>query len=78
MKIKVTANPAARENKVEEVGENEFIVSVTELPVQGRANSAIVELLAEHFGVSKSEVRLVSGFKTRQKTFEINPQNPQK
>ena len=72
MKIKILAKPAARENKVEEVGENEFKVSVTEPPVQGRANHAIIELLAEHFGVAKSDVKLISGFKSRQKIFEIH------
>jgi len=72
MKIHVTAKPAAKENKIEEVGESEFRIFVTEPPIQGRANGAIIELLADHFGVSKSEVRLTSGFKSRQKIFEIS------
>ncbi|MFH1749808.1 MAG: DUF167 domain-containing protein [bacterium] len=72
MIITVKAKAGARENKIEEIGENEFRVSVTEPPVQGRANYAVAELLADHFKVSKSDVRLTSGFRSREKTFEIN------
>jgi len=72
MTITVKAKPSARENKIQEIGENEYRISVTEPPVQGRANYAIIELLADHFNVSKSDVKLVSGFRSREKTFEIN------
>ncbi|MDO8555033.1 MAG: DUF167 domain-containing protein [bacterium] len=72
MKIFVTAKPSARETKVERVTETSFIVSVKEPPVQGKANVAIFKALAEHFKVSTARVRLVSGFTSRQKTFEIS------
>lgn len=72
MKIFVTAKPSARETKVERVNETSFIVSVKEPPVQGKANAAIFKALAEHFKVSLARVRLVSGFTSRQKTFEIS------
>jgi uncharacterized protein len=71
MKINVKARPGAREEKIEKVGENIFEVSVKEPPVQGRANAAIIVVLAEYFGISKSQVRLVSGFSSKQKIFEI-------
>ena len=71
MKILVKAKPGAKENTVEKIGEAEFKVSVTALPIQGRANLAIVKLLSEYFKVSLSRVRLVSGFSSKQKVFEI-------
>lgn len=71
MKINVKAKPEAREEKVEKVDETNFVVSVKEPPVQGRANSAIVRALADYFKVSNSQVRLISGFSSRQKVFEI-------
>jgi len=71
MKINVKAKPRARENKIEKIDEQNFVVSVIAPPVQGRANAAIVELLAEYFQVSQSQIRLVSGFTSRQKVFEI-------
>jgi len=84
MKIFVKAKPGAKEDKVEapplklwrakgaDKSDKEwFKVSVKEPPTQGRANTAIGKLLAEHFKVSNSQVRLVSGFTSKQKVFEI-------
>ncbi|HEY4476982.1 MAG TPA: DUF167 domain-containing protein [Candidatus Paceibacterota bacterium] len=71
MKINVKAKPRAYEDQVEKIDEQNFVVSVTEPPVQGRANIAILKLLADYFQVAQSQVRLVSGFTSRQKVFEI-------
>lgn len=71
MKINVKAKPGAREERIDPVGENNFVVAVKEPPVQGRVNIAIMDLLADYFGVPKTSVRLVSGFSSRQKVFEI-------
>jgi uncharacterized protein (TIGR00251 family) len=35
--------------------------------VEGKANEALVEFLAAHFGVPKRNVRIVAGLKSRQK-----------
>jgi uncharacterized protein len=72
MKINVKAKPGAREERVEKVDDNNFVVSVKEPPVQGRANMAIVRALAEYFKVSNSQVHLVSGFSSKQKVFEVS------
>ena len=71
MRVFVQAKPRAKETKVEVIDAVNFIVSVTEPPVQGRANRAITEALAAYFYVAPSRVRLVAGFSSRQKTFEI-------
>lgn len=71
MKINVKAKPAAKEEKIEKIDENNFVVSVKEPPVQGRANTAIAKALAEYFKVSNLQVRLISGFSSKQKIFEI-------
>lgn len=71
MKIFVKARPLAGEEKVEKVDESNFTVSVTEAPVKGMANAAIRKALARYFNVAPSQVRLVSGFSSRQKVFEI-------
>jgi len=39
--------------------------------VDGRANQALVEFLAEHFAVPKRSVRIVAGLKSRQKRVVI-------
>jgi len=71
MKIFVKAKPNAREEKVVKVDETNFVVSVKEPPVQGRANMAIAKALAQYFKVSFSQISLVSGFSSKQKVFEI-------
>lgn len=72
MKIFVKAKPAAKEEKVEKNDENNFVVSIKEPPVRGMANIAISRALAKHFGISVSQVNLISGFSSKQKIFEIS------
>lgn len=71
MKIFVKAKPNAKEEKVEKISETHFVVSVKEPPIQGKANEAIVKALAGYFGVSSFRVRLIAGFSSKQKIFEI-------
>jgi uncharacterized protein (TIGR00251 family) len=40
--------------------------------VDGKANQALIEFLACHYGVSKSKVRILSGLKSRQKRVQID------
>ncbi len=72
MKIFVKAKPSAKEEKIEKISENSFVVSVKEPPVQGRANEAIIKALANYFNVSKLNVKIVSGWTSREKVIEIN------
>jgi uncharacterized protein YggU (UPF0235/DUF167 family) len=46
-------------------------IRVREAPERGRANDAVVELLAGTLSVPKSDVRLVSGHGTRDKLVEL-------
>ena len=71
MRISVRAKPGASSELVEEIGENEFRVWVKEPPVKGLANIAIGNALAVYFKVPKSQVRLISGYKSPNKVFEI-------
>jgi len=48
-----------------------YLARVTALPADGEANRAVIRLLAEHFGVAPSRIRIVSGATHRQKVFEI-------
>lgn len=40
--------------------------------VDGKANEALIEFLAAHYGVAKRDVRIVAGLKSRQKRVEIS------
>lgn len=67
--LSVRAQPGARRNAV--VGEQAgaLKVAVTAPPDKGRANEAIIEVLAEAFGLKRSQVELISGATSRQKKF---------
>ena len=70
MKIQVKVKPNSRTEDVSQEGAS-FIVRVKEPPSEGKANQAVIELLAKHFGVPKSQVRILSGFRSRNKEIEI-------
>ena len=69
--LAVRAQPGARRNAI--VGEQAgaLKVAVTAPPDKGRANEAIVEVLAESLGLKRSQVELVSGQTSRAKKFLV-------
>ena len=69
MRINVKAKPNSREEGVEEIQSGEFVVSVKEPPVQGKANAAIIRALQEYFHTPN--VRIVSGYTSRNKVVEV-------
>jgi uncharacterized protein (TIGR00251 family) len=48
-----------------------FLVRVKEPAREGRANRAVIKLLAEHFGVSQRQIVISSGFGSRNKVIEV-------
>lgn len=48
-----------------------FIVKVKEPLEEGRANQTVIKVLAKHFGVPQSQVKILSGFKSRSKVVEV-------
>jgi uncharacterized protein (TIGR00251 family) len=70
MKIRVKVKPNSRTEELSREGDS-FIVKVKEPPKEGRANQAVIKLLAEHFGVPQSRVRILSGFKSKNKVIEV-------
>ena len=71
MKIFVTTKLKAKDGKIEEIDDNHFLVSIKELPVKGQANRAVIKLVAKHFKVPMTQVKIVSGAKSKQKVIKI-------
>ena len=73
--LAVRAQPGAKRTAVVGVyGEGaaaQLKIAVQARPVEGRANSALIEFLADKFGVAKSHVELASGELSRSKVFLI-------
>lgn len=72
MKISVKAKTSAKKELVEKLSDNEFIVSVKEPPINGRANWAICRAVADYFSVSSSRVNIISGQTAKNKIITIN------
>jgi len=47
-------------------------VALAAAPVDGAANQELIETLAEHFGVPRRQVRILSGAKSRRKLVELD------
>lgn len=72
MRIAVRVKPRSRSEEVSVEGDT-YVVKVKAPPVEGRANRAVLRLLAKHLGVSESRLRMVSGFSSRNKVIEVIP-----
>ena len=70
MKISVKVFPNSKTEEVVNEGDR-FLVRVKEPAKEGKANRAVVKLLAEHFGVSQGSIIIISGFKNRNKVVNI-------
>lgn len=71
MKVKIIAHPNSRKPRVEKDLIGTLHVYVGEPPLERKANNAIRESLAKYFKVKKNSVILISGEKSKDKTFEI-------
>lgn len=71
MKISVVTHPNSKKTRIEKDLLGALHVYVSEPPLEGKANKAVVEILADHFKVKKGQVVLLSGHKSKNKIFGI-------
>jgi len=72
MLIKVKVFPNSKKEEIIKKSENNFEVKVRERPVMGMANRAVIKNLAFYFKIPEAKIRLVRGFRERNKIFKIN------
>ena len=73
MKISTRLKPNSRHREEVVAGDNGSLTIYTKASaVEGRANAAAAKLLAKHFGVVPSKVKLVRGATSKYKVFEID------
>ncbi len=63
--------PKAKKNEIKEEGDK-LKVYLTAPPVDGKANKLLIELLAKHFNLKKSQVSVIKGEKSRNKVVRID------
>jgi hypothetical protein len=65
--------PRAAQNGVAaDAAAREVVVSVIAAAVEGKANRAMLALLAERLGVSRSSLQIISGEKSRRKLVRVH------
>ncbi|MFH1582171.1 MAG: DUF167 domain-containing protein [bacterium] len=71
MLIKVKVFPKSKENEIIKKDKDSFEARVKAEPRMGLANKEVVDTLSFYFKAPKSKIRLVKGFRERNKIFEI-------
>ncbi len=74
--IEVRLTPRASRNEIAGVRDGVLAVRVTAPPVDGKANQALCELLADELGVAKSKVEIVRGERGRNKLVRVSGAEP--
>ena len=70
--IRVKARPGARRNAFAGLHDGALRIDVTAAPEKGKANEAIIVLLAKSFDVAKSSIELISSPAIPQKRFLLH------
>ena len=71
-RLNIRVLPRAGRNAVSLTPDGAIRVHVTAPPEGGKANAAVIELLAKRLGVGKTTIRIVAGGKARNKTVMVD------
>ncbi len=73
MKISILLKPNSRHREEVVANDDGSLTVYTKAPaIEGRANMAAAKLLAKHFSVAPSKVKLLRGAASKYKVFEID------
>lgn len=70
-RVSIYVQPRASKTVVAGMHDGCVKIRLAAPPVDGAANAALVEFVAEQLGVAKSRVRIVSGTTSRRKVIEV-------
>jgi uncharacterized protein (TIGR00251 family) len=69
--LKLKVKPGSREESLVEQADGTWLARVKAPPVDGKANAALIALVAAHFGVRKAQVTIKSGAAGRMKLVQL-------
>ena len=65
--IKLKISPNASKNEIIKT-DTEIKVKITAQPIENKANKALIEFLSKHFKIAKSNIEIVKGETSKEKT----------
>jgi len=71
VRLSIRLQPGAKKPGVAGLHGQELKIKISSPPVDGAANQALIEFLADLTGVRKSNIEIISGHTTRSKLVEI-------
>ncbi len=71
MLVKVKVFPNSKKEEIIKKKEDSFEVKIKQKPIQGQANQAVINVLSLYFNFPEKRIKLVKGFRQRNKIFEI-------
>ena len=69
--LRVKVKPGSRAEELTQLEDGTWQARVKAQPVDGKANAALIELIARHFGVRKAQVTIKSGASGRLKLVQV-------
>lgn len=77
MKLIVKVIPNAKQNAVVEditdlLGSRNLRIRINQPPEDGKANKAVIDLLAKYLKVKKRDISIISGLTSRNKVVEVD------
>jgi uncharacterized protein len=65
--LRLKVKPGSRDEELSELEDGSWLARVKAQPVDGKANAALIALVAKHFGLRKVQVHIKSGASGRLK-----------
>lgn len=75
--VHVKANAGARQNGITGEHDGALKISVTQAPEKGKANQAIIAVLAEALGISRGAIEIVAGETSNKKRLLVHGISPE-
>lgn len=69
--LKLKVKPGSREESLVQQDDGTWLARVKAPPVDGKANAALIALVAAHFGLRKAQVTIRSGAAGRMKVVQL-------
>ncbi len=69
--ITLYVKPHSKQPYIKKLETNIYEMAISSKPEKGKANKEIIEELATFFKIKKSQVKILKGFKSRQKVIQI-------